>query len=267
MTHMNEAHRIKCAEIWGGVGNITADLCTNGIKVSIYSRSSDGAAGGDIYYFSVCNHDVLTRILLADLQGHGIGVTRLSRWIYDALRENIDNPEGRSVFAALNLLLHKQGVKAITTAVLATFSAADFTLRFSVAGQSPGLFKALHVSTWAPLSLVPTAERANLPLGVLEAMVYDEGVIQLRGGDRLVFYTDGVTECPSPQEEEFGEGRLREVLQADPNADIPAARDRLLAALLQHAEGNLTHDDLTFMLIGALDSDETAQRREFSAEM
>ena len=252
IAHANEAYRIKCAEIWGGVENISADLRTSGIEVSIYSHSSDGLAGGDIYYFSVCNHDVLTRIVLADLQGHGIEVTQLSRWIYDALRENIDNPEGRSVFASLNLLLHKQGVKAITTAVVATFSAADFTLRFSSAGHSPGLFKALDLSTWAPLSLVSATERANLPLGVLEAMVYDEGVIHLSRGDRLVFYTDGVTECPSPQEEEFGEERLREVLKADSNVNITVARDRLLAALVRHAKGNLTHDDTTFILVEAL---------------
>ena len=251
MAHVNQAYRIKCAEIWGGIENISADLRTNGIDVSIYSRSSDGVAGGDIYYFSVCNHDVLTRMLLADLQGHGIEVTKLSRWIYDILRENIDNPEGRSVFASLNFLLHQQGVKAITTAVLATFSAADFTLRFSNAGHSPGLFKAFDINTWEPLSLMSATEPANLPLGVLKAMVYDEGTIHLRRGDRLVFYTDGVTECPSPQGEEFGEERLREVLTADSNANIGAARDRLLAALVRHAKGNLTHDDMTFMLVEA----------------
>lgn len=252
MAHVNKGYRIKCAEIWGGVENIGADLCTNGIEVSIYSHSSDGVAGGDIYYFSVCNHDVLTRILVADLQGHGLEVTQLSRWICNILRANIDNPEGRSVLASLNVLLHKQGIKAITTAVLATFSAADFTLRFSSAGHSPGLFKALDLNTWVPLSFVSATERANLPLGVLEAMVYDEGIIYLRRGDRLVFYTDGVTECPSPQEEEFGEERLREVLLADSNANLTVARDRLLAALLRHAKGNLTHDDTTFILVEAL---------------
>lgn len=250
MAHADEAYRIKCAEVWGGVVNINADLCTNRIEVSIYSHSSDGVAGGDIYYFSACNHDVLTRILLADLQGHGIEVEQLSRWIYEVLRENIDNPEGCSVFASLNRLVHEQGVKAITTALVATFSAADFTLRFSNAGHPPGLLKGFDTSTWAPLSLEPATERANLPLGVLEAMVYDQGVIQLRPGDRLVFYTDGVTECPSPQEEEFGVERLREVL-ADSSVSIKLARDRLLAALLRHAKGNLTHDDTTFMLVEA----------------
>ncbi len=252
MAHVNKAYRIECAEIWGGVENIGADLRTNGVQVSIYSHSCDGAAGGDIYYFSVCNHDVLTRILLADLQGHGIEVTQLSRWIYDILRENIDNPDGRSVFASLNAVLHEQGVKAITTALLATFSAADFTLRFSNAGHSPALIKAFDLSTCEPLSLVATTEQANLPLGVLEATGYDEGVIHLRRGDRLIFYTDGVTECPSPQEEEFGEERLRETLIEDSNANITVARDRLLTALVRHAEGNLTHDDTTFMLVEAL---------------
>ena len=109
MAHVNKAYRIECAEIWGGVENIGADLRTNGIEVSIYSRSSDGMAGGDIYYFSVCNHDVLTRIMLADLQGHGIEVTQLSRWIYDILREkHRQSRRAIRVCVAQNLLLHKQ---------------------------------------------------------------------------------------------------------------------------------------------------------------
>ena len=138
MAHLNEGYRIKCAEIWGGVDNISTDLCTNGIEVSIYSHSSEGMAGGDIYYFSVCNHDVLTRILLADLQGHGIEVTQLSRWIYDILRKTSTIQKGDPCLRHSMCLLHEQGVKAITTAVLATFSAADFTLRFSMPATPPG---------------------------------------------------------------------------------------------------------------------------------
>jgi phosphoserine phosphatase RsbU/P len=251
--HRDQTYRIKCAEIWGGIENVSADLRTNGIEASIYSHSCEGVAGGDIYHLSVCSHDVLTRILLADLQGHGIEVTQLSRWIYDILRENIDNPDGRSVFASLNPLLHETGVKAITTAVIATFSAADSALRFSNAGHWPPLFKGFDLETYEPLSLVTeTKKLADLPLGALEATAYDEGVIHLRRGDRLVFYTDGVTECPSPQEEEFGECRLRGVLEEDAAAGISVARDRLVAALVRHAGGSLTYDDTTFMLVRAL---------------
>jgi hypothetical protein len=42
------------------------------------------------------------------------------------------------------------------------------------------------------------------------------------------------------------------VLEEDAAADISVARDRLLAALVRHAGGSLTHDDTTFMLVGAL---------------
>jgi phosphoserine phosphatase RsbU/P len=253
MMRREQTYRIKCAEIWGGVENVSADLRTNGIEASIYSHSSDGAAGGgDIHYLSVCNHDILTRIVLADLQGHGIEVTQLSRWIYEILRENIDNPDGRCVFASLNPLLHERGVKAITTAVIATFSAAGSTLHFSNAGHPPPLFKGFDLDTYEPLSFVAETKLANLPLGVLETTAYDEGLIHLPRGDRLVFYTDGVTECPSPQEKEFGECQLREVLEGDSAADISVARDRLLTALVRHAEGSLTHDDTTFIFVRAL---------------
>ena len=67
------SHRIHCAEVWGGIDHIDRDIVTGGLTASVYSKSSDGSRGGDIYYFSVCGGDQLTRIALADVQGHGDG--------------------------------------------------------------------------------------------------------------------------------------------------------------------------------------------------
>ena len=66
-----EPHRIKCAEIWGGILSIDMDITTEGLSASIFSTAHDGNCGGDMYYVSVCKWDYLTRMAVADLRGHG----------------------------------------------------------------------------------------------------------------------------------------------------------------------------------------------------
>jgi sigma-B regulation protein RsbU (phosphoserine phosphatase) len=49
-------------------------------------------------------------------------------------------------------------------------------------------------------------------LGPFPQASYDEATVEIRPGDVVVVFTDGVTEALSPKEEEFGEGRLKELL-------------------------------------------------------
>ena len=60
--------RIRCSEIWGGPENADLDVCTSGVIASVFSLSCDGLTGGDLYYFAVCDSDLLTRVVLADLK-------------------------------------------------------------------------------------------------------------------------------------------------------------------------------------------------------
>ena len=58
---------IRCAEIWGGIRNFDTDVCTSGLTASLSAQSASGGKGGDIYFFSVCGADRLTRIAIASL--------------------------------------------------------------------------------------------------------------------------------------------------------------------------------------------------------
>jgi len=85
----------------------------------------------------------------------------------------------------------------------------------------------------------------GMVLGVFADAPYSECSVTLESGDRLVLYTDGVTEARNAQGEEFGEERLiAEIMMA---RDLPAAQlnDRLLAAVV--AFGDL-HDDATLLV-------------------
>jgi serine phosphatase RsbU (regulator of sigma subunit) len=220
------------------------------MKASIYSSACCGSTqGGDIYYFTVCSNELLTRVMLADLRGHGEQVSQLSAWIYTALRESMETLDGASVLKSLNRTLFERGFQAITTAAVISFYTANSKLYFSYAGHPPALLRKRGGQEWHSLHSSSTRERANLPLGVFPSTDYDQDTISLQSGDRLAIYTDGVTECPSETGEEFGEERLCALLECSRNEEISVIKRQLTGALSIHAGGAERPDDLTLMIV------------------
>jgi len=85
-------------------------------------------------------------------------------------------------------------------------------------------------------------------LGVIEHWHYDEREIRLRSGDRLLMYTDGITESRNSTGEEFGEDRLIDlVLRFEPN-DAAALAEEALGAARRFSNGHV-EDDLTLVSI------------------
>ena len=245
-------HRIRCSEVWGGIRDIDLDLSTSGLTVSLHSNACDGGKGGDIYYFSVCGSDRLTRIALADVVGHGEAVSHVSQWIYDALVERMNSLEGNEILHELNRLANLHELEAMTTAAIISFYISDSNLYFSYAGHPPLLVRQRDVKEWRAVPLAARAELraepANLPLGVMNDVSYDQEQLTLSAGDRLLLYTDGVIEMPDASGDLFGSHRLLAVLEQAGNGSLTAVKNTVLAALRQHA-GGLTHDDVTLMLI------------------
>ena len=87
--------RLQCAQIWGGIENQDQDVCSSTITASVYASACDGGKGGDVYYFSVCAGDKLTRIAVADVVGHGAAVSNVSAWLYTALEARMNDGSSR----------------------------------------------------------------------------------------------------------------------------------------------------------------------------
>jgi serine phosphatase RsbU (regulator of sigma subunit) len=81
--------RLECKELWGGIRNRDIEVSAGKVIGSIYSASSEGGQGGDIYYFGVCKGDTITRLAIADVTGHGPAVSEISRYVYDALKAHM----------------------------------------------------------------------------------------------------------------------------------------------------------------------------------
>jgi sigma-B regulation protein RsbU (phosphoserine phosphatase) len=85
-------------------------------------------------------------------------------------------------------------------------------------------------------------------LGVFPDGSYGQGQVSIASGDRLVLYTDGITEARNAFDEEFGEERLAELAVADRGCSAPALQSRLASSVTTFADGRF-HDDATLMVM------------------
>ncbi len=242
-------HRIRCSEIWGGNKNADLDVCTRGVTASVFSLSCDGLLGGDIYYFAVCDSDLLTRVVLADLRGHGHQVSVLSDWIFNVLRENMNSLDGGFILASLNRLIFEKGFDAITTATVVSFYQGDSKLYVANAGHPPALLRASGQQDWQAVEVEPELGIANLPLGMFAAALYHQVSVPVKPGDRIALYTDGLTEGADACELMYGEDCLRSSLHRHGNRDLADLKDHVMNDLKLHVGGPFDHDDVTLLLV------------------
>jgi sigma-B regulation protein RsbU (phosphoserine phosphatase) len=87
-------------------------------------------------------------------------------------------------------------------------------------------------------------------LGVLPEAEYEQAQVALVQGDRLVLFTDGLTEARNDRDDEFGESRLVDAAVAHRACSAPALQARLADAVATFTGGRL-HDDATLIVLAA----------------
>lgn len=221
------------------------EVCTNGLSAAISSQAHEGACGGDIYYFSVCSYDKLTRIAVADLRGHGEEASVLSSWLYNALEQRMNSLDGAGVLEELNAKVKEKGFSAITTAVVAAYYPDAGKLYVSYAGHPPMALRSSGTE-WRSVPMQQAAGAANLPLGIMSEVRFDQQEVQVEPGDRFALFTDGILERMDSSGDTFGVQRLLASLGDSNDAELGAARDHVLGELNQFSGQD---DDETLLLI------------------
>ena len=85
-------------------------------------------------------------------------------------------------------------------------------------------------------------------LGVFPNQAFAVGMMQLEPGDRVVLFTDGVTEASNSQEEEFGEDRLLRVLKENRTSNATEIQKKILAFAAEFSR-TTWHDDATLLIL------------------
>jgi phosphoserine phosphatase RsbU/P len=85
-------------------------------------------------------------------------------------------------------------------------------------------------------------------LGVLPDWVYQQARVELAPGDRLLLFSDGVSEAENRAGEQLGEKRLLEVLTANRTLDATRLRKKIMSAVMDFTGGRL-QDDATLVVV------------------
>ncbi|HJV66581.1 MAG TPA: SpoIIE family protein phosphatase [Geomonas sp.] len=177
--------------------------------------------GGDYYDFFL--HGDRLDMVIADVSGHSVGAALImveTRSVLRAHLQSLHTPG--KVVTALNDLLYKDLTRA-ELFVTMTYLSLDQTsgrVRYANAGHPPSLLYRPSSGTFAEL------DADGLILGVRKGVRFDEPTVQMERGDLLLLYTDGLLEAEDENGEQFGIGRLRQVValqHANPAAEIIAA--------------------------------------------
>ncbi len=181
--------------------------------------------------------------LLADVSGKGVGAGLLAASLQSGARLLADLEEPLRVTASrLDQTLYETTKShQFATGILVRCEAGG-TATIVNAGHPPALLLRANGG-------LERLESTGLPLGLLPGSRYDEITLRLEPGDRIVLYTDGLTEAEDPSGEELGVDRLARIV-----ADAADSRSELLCGAIveeveRFARGVPFADDVTLMLI------------------
>jgi serine phosphatase RsbU (regulator of sigma subunit) len=198
--------------------------------------------GGDFYDFIPADQELA--VVLADVSGKGIPAALLSSLALGALNMEYGSlADPAAVFTNVNkLLCRKSPRNRFVTLLLAQFERRGRGCFISAGHNTAYIFR-------ADSERLETVDSTGTPLGMFPFATYEASALELRPGDTLAIYSDGLTDAENPAGEEFGEDRLRELLLATAPAGAAAIESALLAALDEFTRGAAQTDDITLVLV------------------
>ena len=213
-----DQHTLQCMEIWGGIEPVERTVSTPGLDLWVFSQPFGGdQQGGDVYYVTLCGGGLITRIVVADVSGHGSSVAEFSLSLRSLLRKNINQKSQKRLVERLNRQFAEMAeMRRFATALVITYLASTDRLSVCNAGHPRPLFYRASDQKWSLLSRASDDrdDGGNLPLGLDESTRYQTFDITLMPGDLAVLYTDALIEAADPAGKLLGESGLLEVAKA-----------------------------------------------------
>lgn len=215
---------------------------------------------GDIFnYFKLDEHHVGFYVL--DVAGHGIPAAMLSVALSKALCPTNDQERLLKQFMpapeppyyritnpamAVQALNKRFQADANTmqyfTMVYGFIDARNGQTVMTLAGHPPPIF----LKKGAEASLIGTG---GYPVGMLPDVEYAEEEVKLNKGDRLILYSDGITECTNSNQVEFSVERLIDILEKGHNLPLRELMERIEQGLRLWRGNNDFEDDMTLLAI------------------
>jgi serine phosphatase RsbU (regulator of sigma subunit) len=207
--------------------------------------------GGDYYdYLELRSGRVA--LVLADIAGKGVSGALLMANLQANLRTQyamaLEDPRG--LLRSVNRLFYENTAESsYATLFYSEYDDSTRRLRYVNCGHLPPvILRGQAPCTNAFMDqTVERLESTATVLGLFEKWDCTVGEIELRAGDILLIYTDGVTEAQNAEWEEFGDDRLIETLKAHAILPVLALWKEVISAVQQFSKGE-QQDDITLIV-------------------
>ncbi|MFP4510780.1 MAG: PP2C family protein-serine/threonine phosphatase [Spirochaetaceae bacterium] len=230
------------AEIQGDLVG-SPDTRRAGFDISILSRPARGVSGDYYNFFRLS--DELLGCAICDVAGKGIPAALVMVMIHSILK--LVAAPGRS--AAETLELVNQGISGqldvdhFATMSYCTIHRRTGHMEYSNAAHHPVMIYRAETGE------IEELDTPGIPVGIEPSVEYACATTELKEGDVLVFFTDGIVEAINSSDEQFTNDRLVDAIQHTHGQSADAIRTRIQETL-DHFVGHAPqHDDQTLLVI------------------
>ncbi|WP_437229556.1 SpoIIE family protein phosphatase [Planctomicrobium sp. SH661] len=199
--------------------------------------------GGDYFFYEMLR-DGRVILGIADASGKGLpAAMNIARFAGEVRLQIATSPSLKSALASLNQFVIDGAEECMfITACLCVLDPQQHLVAIANAGHPPPLLKRAHDNTVEEL----TSQRRNFPLGIASVFEAHPWTVKLEPGDRLLLYTDGVTEAMNTRNEMFGTARLRESLGGS-FSSIDDLVQEIVKDVGVFRDGRTANDDMTIV--------------------
>jgi len=212
-----------------------------GYRIRAFSKPTR-YVGGDFYDF--ITEPASFTAVLADVAGKGVAASLLSSMTLGCLEmQLLSGLRPVQAISRVNKFLCERSSRCRFVTMVA------FTL--DVGGQGT-IVNAGHNPTFVfrgDTGDIEDLQSNNMIVGAFAFATYNENPLQLRRGDTLVVYSDGLTEAENPLGEMFGEERVKDIIRTEAGHGAEMLERRLLDAIQSFTKGVSQTDDVTLMIV------------------
>ncbi len=200
--------------------------------------------GGDYYDFLRLDEGHLA-VVVADVEGHGIGAAMLMSSVSTALRTEIRHgfSLNKIIFDLNNFICAELSQLTSMPLIYAVINLPIHTLNYVNAGHE----FPLHYH--ARSGRITEMESTGMVLGVAEDMEYSEVHVPLEQGDLLVYFTDGLTDQVNPEDEFFGKERVQALMIEKHDLSAQEFCQLVEDAVTKHQAGAVQNDDIALVVV------------------
>jgi sigma-B regulation protein RsbU (phosphoserine phosphatase) len=216
-----------------------------GLDLAGHCRPAKGI-GGDYYDFIPLEGERAIGLAIGDIAGKGIPAALLMAGLQAALRGQAlaGSRDLAKVMANINKLIYES-------------SPANRYATFFYGEYRNGAFAYVNAGHNSPVLLrkdgrIDRLEKGGPVIGLMDIARFSEGSIDIREGDVFLGFTDGVSECMNPKDEEWDEKRVIEVLRSIRDASAGEIVTKVMAEADRFADGAKQHDDMTLIVMKVL---------------